>query len=267
MTLEQERPAATKVWGIPSGIGVPEFPPETNKRHQLCPGCGESVALQVLAEVLEEEGLREKTVCAIGIGCYSLVGNLLDVDIVQSLHGRATAVATGIKRTHPDLFVLTLQGDGDMTAEGALESFHAAARGERITSIMLNNGGFMETGCHVTPTTLVGQHTKDSAGGRDAGSHGYPVKWAETIAALDGAGYVARAAHYSPVEVKRMKKFVRRAVRHQMAGGRYGLVEALTSCPTGWLLSPVEALRWQRDEFAAYHTIGEKKAPPAGADA
>src|SRR5690606_13472180 len=140
---------ATKIWSIPDSIGVPEFPQGENRRHQLCPGCGESVALQALAEVIDEEGLREKTVCAIGIGCYSLVGNLLDVDIVQSLHGRATAVATGIKRTHPDLFVLTLQGDGDMTAEGALESFHAAARGESITSIMLNNGGFMETGCHV----------------------------------------------------------------------------------------------------------------------
>src|SRR5690606_39294588 len=101
---------ATKIWSIPDSIGVPEFPQGENRRHQLCPGCGESVALQALAEVIDEEGLREKTVCAIGIGCYSLVGNLLDVDIVQSLHGRATAVATGIKRTHPDLFVLTLQG-------------------------------------------------------------------------------------------------------------------------------------------------------------
>src|SRR5215470_5315037 len=162
--------------------------------HSLCPGCGEPVALRVLLEVLQELDIVQRTIGVVGHGCYGSFVRIMDVDVLQCLHGRAPACATGIKRVRPDVAVFTLQGDGDMANEGLQEVLHAAARGEKITCVMLNNGVFGDTGGQLTATTVIGQRTKTSIAGRDGDLHGYPVPVADLVARLQGAAYVARAA-------------------------------------------------------------------------
>ena len=162
--------------------------------HDLCPGCGEPVAIRLLLETLTELGLTASTIGVVGIGCYTAFSRTLDVDLVQALHGRAPSVATGVKRMQPDKFVFTLQGDGDMVNEGLQEVLHTAARGENVTCVLLNNGVFGETGGHMTATSVLGQRTKTSLEGRDADYHGYPIVIGDLLARLDGAAYIARGS-------------------------------------------------------------------------
>lgn len=172
-------------------------------QHSLCPGCGEPLALRTILEIVTELGLRDRTVMVCGIGCYTAFPALVDLDVVQALHGRAPSVATGAKRVLPDRFVFTLQGDGDMVSEGLQEIVHTAARGERVTAVMLNNGVFGETGGHMTATSVLGQRTKTTmAEGRVAEKHGYPIKIADLLAQVDGAAYVARGAMHTPAAIK-----------------------------------------------------------------
>jgi 2-oxoglutarate ferredoxin oxidoreductase subunit beta len=206
--------------------------------HSLCPGCGEPVALRILLEAIAEMGLRERTICVAGIGCYTAFPMIMDVDVMQALHGRAPSVATGVKRVRPDAFVFTMQGDGDMASEGLQEVIHAAARGEKITAIVFNNAVFGETGGHMTATTVLGQHTKTTAGGRDRERHGNPIKIAELIAQIDGTAYVARAAVHSPSAIKLTEQYLRDAFRSQLDGKGFSLVEILTMCPTDWFVRP-----------------------------
>jgi 2-oxoglutarate ferredoxin oxidoreductase subunit beta len=211
-------------------------PLQISGEHHLCPGCGHPVAWRILLEVLSELGLEHRAIGVVGHGCYTGIATLSDIDWLQCLHGRAPAVATGVKRVQRQAAVFTLQGDGDMATEGLHEILHAAARGERITAIMLNNGVFGDTGGQMTATTVVGQRTKTSLEGRDPATHGFPVPVADLLAAMPGVAYVARGAVNNAGSVAQTKKFLARAFEAQLAGEGFSFVEVLTMCPTGWII-------------------------------
>ena len=204
--------------------------------HHLCPGCGHPVAWRLLLEVLAELDLADRSIGVVGHGCYTNIVSIADVEFLQCLHGRAPSVATGVKRVHPHTGVFTLQGDGDMASEGLQEVLHAAARGEKITCIMLNNGVFGDTGGQMTSATVVGQRTKTSLEGRDPEAHGYPVPVAELISHVPGTAYVARGAVNNAGSIAKTKKYLRKAFELQMAGAGFTFVEVLTMCPTGWFV-------------------------------
>jgi 2-oxoglutarate/2-oxoacid ferredoxin oxidoreductase subunit beta len=224
--------------------------------HALCPGCGEPVALRVLLEVLEELDLVQRTIGVVGHGCYGSFVRIMDVDVLQCLHGRAPSCATGIKRMRPDTAVFTLQGDGDMVNEGLQEVVHAAARGENITCILLNNGVFGDTGGQQTATTVLGQRTKTSLEGRNAEQHGFPIPIADVIAGLDGVGYVGRGTVNSAREVMRTKRMIRSALENQIAGEGFSLVEILTMCPTGWFVSAPSGPDYLDESMRSSYPLG-----------
>jgi 2-oxoglutarate/2-oxoacid ferredoxin oxidoreductase subunit beta len=223
--------------------------------HSLCPGCGEPLALRTVLELLQELELRERTVCVCGIGCYTAFPSIIDIDVQQALHGRAPSVATGVKRVLPDAFVFTLQGDGDMVSEGLQEVIHTAARGELVTAVLLNNGVFGETGGHMTATTVLGQRTKTTIGGRDAARHGHPIHIGELIAGLEGVAYVARGAVHTPAAIKWTKQCLSDAFQSQLAGRGFSLVEILTMCPTDWFVPPEAGPGWLGEHLQATYPL------------
>jgi 2-oxoglutarate ferredoxin oxidoreductase subunit beta len=225
--------------------------------HDLCPGCGEPLALRALLDVVAELGVADRTIGVFGIGCYTGLAPLVDLDVVQALHGRAPDVATGLKRVRPDAVVFTLQGDGDMVNEGLQDLLHTAARGELVTCVMLNNGVFGETGGHMTATTVVGQRTKTSLDGRDVALHGHPIRTADLVAAMDGAAYVARGSVHNPAAVRRTAGMLRRALEAQRAGAGFSFVEIVTMCPTGWFVPTPDAPAYLEDTMASTHPFGE----------
>jgi 2-oxoglutarate/2-oxoacid ferredoxin oxidoreductase subunit beta len=225
--------------------------------HSLCPGCGEPVALRVLLEVLQELDIVQRTIGVVGHGCYGSFVRIMDVDVLQCLHGRAPSCATGIKRVRPDCAVFTLQGDGDMANEGLQEVLHTAARGEKVTCVMLNNGVFGDTGGQLTATTVIGQRTKTSIAGRDAEQHGYPVPVADLVARLQGAAYVARGAVNTAGAVAQTKRMLRKAFETQLAGKGFGLVEILTMCPTGWFVTAPDGPDYLSSSLEQTYPIGE----------
>jgi 2-oxoglutarate/2-oxoacid ferredoxin oxidoreductase subunit beta len=227
--------------------------------HNLCPGCGEPLAVRVYLEALQELGVERDTIMVAGIGCYTMFTGTVDLDLVQALHGRAPSVATGIKRMLPDKIVFTLQGDGDMVNEGLQEVLHTAARGEQVTCILLNNGVFGETGGHMTATSVIGQRTKSSLDGRDPEYHGYPILIGDLIARLQGASYVARGSVHNAGAVARTKRMMRRAFETQLAGGGFTFVEVLTMCPTGWFIPTAEGPDYLHDTLGEVHVMGELK--------
>ena len=225
-------------------------------KHSLCPGCGEPLALRTIFELVEELDLRDRTVCVCGIGCYTAFPAIVDVDVLQALHGRAPSVATGAKRVLPDRFVFTLQGDGDMVSEGLQEIVHSAARGEKFTAVLLNNGVFGETGGHMTTTSVLGQRTKTTMDtGRVAERHGYPIKIADLLAQVDGAAYVARGAMHTPAAIAWTKRILREAFAVQLAGTGFSFVEILTMCPTDWYVDPTETPAWIEENFAGTYPL------------
>jgi 2-oxoglutarate ferredoxin oxidoreductase subunit beta len=228
-------------------------------QHDLCPGCGEPVAIRILLETLTELGLSSSTIGVVGIGCYTAFARTLDLDLVQALHGRAPSVATGVKRMQPDKAVFTLQGDGDMVNEGLQEVLHTAARGENVTCVLLNNGVFGETGGHMTATSVLGQRTKTSLEGRDADYHGYPIVIGDLLARLEGAAYVARGSVQSAGSVARTKRMMRRAFETQMAGEGFSMVEVLTMCPTGWFVPTASGPSYMDETLGQVHVMGELK--------
>lgn len=229
--------------------------------HSLCPGCGEPVALRLLLETLQELGIVNRTIGVVGHGCYGSFVRIMDVDVLQCLHGRAPSCATGIKRMRPDSVVFTMQGDGDMVNEGLQEILHSAARGENITCILLNNGVFGDTGGQQTATTVLGQRTKTSLEGRTAEEHGYPIPIAQLVASLQGSGYVARGAVSTPASVAKTKRMIKRAFESQLAGNGLSLVEILTMCPTGWFVPAAEGATYQGSSMEPVYPIGELKTP------
>jgi 2-oxoglutarate ferredoxin oxidoreductase subunit beta len=227
--------------------------------HDLCPGCGEPLALRILLETLEELGCAQRAIGVVGIGCYTALSPLMDVDVIQALHGRAPSLATGAKRMLPDALLFTLQGDGDMVNEGLQEVLHAAARGERITCVLLDNGVFGETGGHMTATTVIGQRTKNSIEGRDAAYHGHPILIGDLLAQQQGPAYAARGSVHDAAHVTRTKRMLRRAFETQLEGRGFSFVEILTMCPTGWFVGTAQGPAYLDEVLRPVHATGELK--------
>jgi 2-oxoglutarate ferredoxin oxidoreductase subunit beta len=212
-----------------------------------------------VAEVLDEMGVREKTVGVAPVGCSVFAYNYFNCDFVQAAHGRAPAMATGIKRVLPDRVVFTYQGDGDLASIGMAEIMHTAARGENITVIFINNAIYGMTGGQMAPTTLPGQKTTSSPGGRDVEEMGYPIRMAEILSTLDGSGYVVRRSLHDPKNIRQAKKAIRLAFETQARGLGFSMVEILSTCPTNWGLSPLEALEWVREYMIPVYPLGDYK--------
>ena len=224
-----------------------------------CPGCTHGIIHRLVAESLEEMGLLENAIGVVPVGCSVLAYKYFNVDTQEAAHGRAPAVATGIKRTHPDKFVFTYQGDGDLSSIGMAEIVHAAARGEKISTIFVNNGIYGMTGGQMAPTTLIGQKATTAQNGRDPEINGFPIRVSEMLATLTGAVFVERVSVDTPANVRKAKKAIKKAFQVQQAGLGFGIVEVLSSCPTNWGLAPKDALQWLRDNMMAYYEVGNKK--------
>lgn len=252
----------TKAPPPPAELAARSHPDLILGEHGLCPGCGEPVALRLLLEVLQELDVVQRSIGVVGHGCYGSFVQIMDVEVLQCLHGRAPSCATGIKRVRPDGVVFTMQGDGDMVNEGLQEVLHTAARGENVTCILLNNGVFGDTGGQQTATTVIGQRTKTSLDGRDPKTHGYPIPIADLVASLDGVAYVARGAVSSAGSVARTKRLIRTAFEHQLAGNGFSLVEILTMCPTGWFVPAAAGPDYLTESLEKTYPLGELPLRP-----
>ena len=253
----QETPAET-VYRRPEAF--------THIATHYCPGCTHGVAHRLVAEVLDEMDLRERTIGVASVGCSVFAYNYFDCDFVEAAHGRAPAMATGIKRVLPERIVFTYQGDGDLASIGMAEIVHAAARGENITVIFINNANYGMTGGQMAPTTLPGQKTTSSPYGRDVEQTGFPIRMGEMLATLEGAGYVARRSLHDPKNIRLAKKALRLAFETQARGLGFSMVELLSTCPTNWGLSPVEALRWVEERMVPVFPLGDFKISPTLAE-
>jgi len=228
-----------------------------------CPGCTHGIAHRLVAEVLDEMGIVENTIGVASVGCSVFSYNYFNVDFVEAAHGRAPAMATGIKRVYPDHFVFTYQGDGDLASIGMGEIVGAASRGEKITVIFLNNANYGMTGGQMAPTTLPGQKTTSSPTGRDVNRQGYPIQTAELLSTLEGASYVVRRSLHNSREVRRAKQAIRTAFEVQKAGLGFSLVELLSTCPTNWAMTPVEAREWVEERMIPVYPLGDYKVSAA----
>ena len=221
-----------------------------------CPGCGHSIIHRLTAEVIDELGIRERTVGVPPAGCAVLAYNYFDVDMGEAPHGRALAVATGIKRARPDLIVFTYQGDGDIAAIGTAETIHAANRGERLTAIFVNNGVYGMTGGQMAPTTLIGQTTTTTQRGRAPLRDGYPLDLSQMLGVAAGSVYVARTSVTSPKSILKTKKAIKKAFQVQMNDLGFALVEILSQCPTNWKLSSVDSCKRIEEEVVKSYPLG-----------
>ncbi|WP_291581871.1 thiamine pyrophosphate-dependent enzyme [Clostridium sp. UBA6640] len=224
-----------------------------------CPGCTHGVIHRLVGEVLEELNVLDKTIGVAPVGCSVLAYDYFACDMFEAAHGRAPAVATGIKRSKPDSVVFTYQGDGDLAAIGTAEIVHAATRGENIVTIFVNNCIYGMTGGQMAPTTLPGQVTETSPYGRDVKTQGHPIRVSEMIATLEGACYVERVSVDSVPNVLKTKKAIKKAFENAIAGKGFSLVEVLSICPTNWGLSPKESMEWLRSNMMPFYTLGVKK--------
>ena len=231
----------------------------TDVPRHYCPGCGHGIAHRLVAEVIDELGAGGKTVGVSSVGCSVFANDYFDFDMVNAIHGRAPAVATGVKRARPNALVFTYQGDGDLASIGTAEVVHAAVRGEQITTIFINNAIYGMTGGQMAPTTLVGQRTATCPNGRDAAWCGSPVRVCEMLATIEGSYYIARVAVDTPAHIRQAKEAIRKAMEYQLAGKGYCLVEVLSPCPTNWGMSPVEAMDWVAQEMIPYYPLGTFK--------
>lgn len=224
-----------------------------------CPGCTHGVAHRLVAEVIDELGIEGRTIGISPVGCTYNNYEYFNCDMVQAAHGRAPAAGTGVKRVHPDKVVFTYQGDGDLAAIGTAEIVHAAARGEKITTIFVNNAIYGMTSGQMAPTTLMNQVTTTSPFGRKPDVHGYPIKVSEMLSTLEGAVYVERVSLHDIKNINNAKKAIKKAFKVQMAGLGFSLVEVLSTCPTNWGLDPVESLKWLTDNMIPHYPLGNFK--------
>jgi len=225
-----------------------------------CGGCGHGIAHRLTAEVIDELGIRGRTIGIAPVGCAVLAYDYLDVDMVEVAHGRAPAVATGMKRTNPDKIIFSYQGDGDLASIGAAEILHAAHRGEQITVIFINNAVYGMTGGQMAPTTIIGQQTATTQQGRQAVGQGYPLQVCELLAVLPGTIYIERCALSSPANVLKAKKALRHAFELQVNGAQgLSLVELLSPCPTYWRMTPAKAMEWIDNELTKVFPLGRFK--------
>jgi len=225
----------------------------------FCPGCHHGIIHRLVAEAIDAFDLREKTICAASVGCSVFMYDYFDIDVCESPHGRASAVATGIKRAQPKSFVFTYQGDGDLASIGIAESLHAANRGEHITVIFVNNTVYGMTGGQMAPTTMLGQMTTTSPYGRDFQRDGYPIRMTELMAVLEGTAFAARVAVNTPKNLMAAKKALKKAFEVQIQDQGFSFVEFLSSCPTNWKMSPEKANQRVRDEMIPYFPLGVYK--------
>jgi len=235
----------------------------TNAVTHYCPGCTHGVSQRLVAEVLDEMGLREKSIGVASVGCSVFAYNYFNVDFVEAAHGRAPAMATGIKRVFPDRTVFTYQGDGDLASIGMAEIMHAAARGENITVIFINNAIYGMTGGQMAPTTLPGMKTTSSPLGRDIEMTGMPIRMSELLAKLDGSSFVVRRSLHDATNIRKAKKAIRTAFEVQQQGLGFALVELLSTCPTNWGMTPNEALCFVEEKMIPYFAIGDYKVVDA----
>lgn len=246
-------PASTenmvKVFGRPKSLNESVF--------SYCPGCHHGVVTRMIAQAIDELGIQERTVVIAPVGCSVSMYHWFRCDGTQASHGRACAVATGIKRVNPDLIVFTYQGDGDLAAIGTAESIHAANRGENITVIFINNQIYGMTGGQMAPTTLLGQRTTSCPEGRDGRLAGYPIRFAEMVAQLDAPAYVTRQSLYDQKRIMAANRAIKKAFRYQVEGKGYSLVEVLTNCPTNWRMGPLETNRHLADEVIKTFPLGD----------
>ena len=245
-----------KVFGRPQSLKDSIF--------HYCPGCGHSITHRLIAEVIDELGVRGASIGVPPAGCAVLAYNYFDIDMIEAPHGRGPALATGLKRMLPDRLVFSYQGDGDLAAIGTAESFHAANRGENITIIFINNGVFGMTQGQMAPTTLPGQVTTTCAFGRDVAHAGFPIRVAELLSTLRTPSFIARGAVHTPREAARAKALLRRAFQNQIDNACFSLVELLSTCPTNWGLSPAEAGQWLERNMVPYYPLGVFRTPEGG---
>ncbi len=225
----------------------------------FCPGCHHGIAHRILAETIDHFGVREKTVGVACVGCSVFLYDYIDVDVAEAPHGRAPAVATGVKRAQPDKFVFTYQGDGDLAAIGTSEVIHAANRGENITVLFINNTTYGMTGGQMAPTTMLGQKTATSPYGREFRNDGYPIRMAELLATLEGTAYSARVATSTPGQIRKAKEAVKKAFEMQIREMGFSIVEFLSTCPTNWGMKPTDAQKRVLGEMSEYFPLGVYK--------
>ena len=239
----------------------------TSAPLHYCPGCTHGIIHRLVAEAIDELGIQGDTIGVASVGCSVFTYNYFNCDMVQAAHGRAPAVATGVKRADPSKIVFTYQGDGDLASIGTAETVHSAARGENITVIFVNNAIYGMTGGQMAPTSLPGQVTQTSPYGRDVNTVGYPVRICEMLATLDGTGYVERVAVNNVKNVRNAKKAIAKAFRNQVEGKGFSLIEVVSTCPTNWGKTPQGALEWLEENMLPYYPLGvykDKFAEEAG---
>lgn len=244
---------AEKVFGRPASL--------VDVSTHYCPGCHHGIIHRLVAEVIDELGIQDTTIGVAPVGCSVLAYDYFNFDMFEAAHGRAPAVATGIKRVHPQAPVFTYQGDGDLAAIGTAEIVHAAARGEKITTVFVNNAIYGMTGGQMAPTSLIGQVTQTSPYGRKAECAGIPIRMSEMLATLDGAVYVARVAVNNPANMAKAKAAIKKAFTIQLEGRGFSLVEVLSICPTNWGMSAIEAVHWMEQNMMPYYPLGTFKTP------
>jgi 2-oxoglutarate ferredoxin oxidoreductase subunit beta len=222
-----------------------------------CPGCVHGIVHRLIAEVIDELGIRERTVGIAPVGCSVLAYDYFEFDFAEAPHGRAPAMATGMKRTRPELIVFSYQGDGDLASIGTNEIIHTAARGENVTTIFINNAVYGMTGGQMAPTTLPGMVTTSSPSGRDVHTQGYPVRVCELLSQLDGTAYIVRRSAHKPLEVRKLRKAIKTAFQAQMLELGFSLVEVISNCPTNWGMTPIESLKFMEERMVPYYPLGD----------
>ncbi|MCX5777627.1 MAG: thiamine pyrophosphate-dependent enzyme [Elusimicrobia bacterium] len=224
--------------------------------HLYCAGCGHGIIHRLVAESIDELGVREKTIAVAPVGCAVFAYDYFNFDVTEAPHGRPPAVATGIKRVLPDRIVFTYQGDGDIAAIGTAETIHAANRGENITVIFVNNANYGMTGGQMAPTTLIGQKTATTPFGRDAKRDGYPLHLCELLATLKGVAYLERVTVYNPKHIFNAKRAIKKAFQNQIDGKGFSLVEVISQCPVDWGMTPLDSVAWVKDVFIKEFPLG-----------
>lgn len=233
----------------------------TIKQTHYCPGCTHGVIHKLVAEVLVELGVLGESIGVAPVGCSVLAYDYFNCDMSEAAHGRAPAVATGIKRVMPDKVVFTYQGDGDLASIGTAEIIHVAHRSENLTTIFVNNAIYGMTGGQMAPTTLIGQKATTAPYGRTVEGMGMPLRMSELMATIPGATYIERVSVHNPAAIRKAKKAIKTAFEHQLAGKGFSMVEVLSTCPTNWGLTPVESLTWLEENMIPYYPLGVFRKP------
>lgn len=259
MTMDVKNKIGVEDIVKPENLVYRKSPLMTDNVLSYCPGCGHGVVHHLIAEVIEELGIQSDVIGIAPVGCSVLAYDFIDVDWIQAPHGRAPAVATGLKRVMPDKYVFSYQGDGDLAAIGTNETIHASNRGEHITIIFINNGIYGMTGGQMAPTTLPGMVSSTSPYGRDVNTMGNPIKISELVAQLPGTWYVTRQAVHKPGNVRKTKKAITMAFENQKLKKGLSLVEVVSNCNSGWKMTPVQANKWMEENMFPFYPLGDIK--------